>query len=71
MHPALGKVLLVSGLLLVALGLYLTLGGKLPPLGRLPGDIHIQRDNFSFYFPLGTCLLISFGLSLLLWLLRK
>lgn len=66
-----GKTLIVLGLLLVASGLYLSLGGKLPPLGRLPGDIHIQRDNFSIYIPLGTCLLVSLGLSLLFWLLRK
>ncbi|MDT8442219.1 MAG: DUF2905 domain-containing protein [Desulfuromonadales bacterium] len=67
----LGKSLITIGLLLVVVGLYVSLGGKLPPLGRLPGDIHIERDNFSLYVPLGTCLLVSLGLSLLFWLLRK
>ena len=71
MNPGIGKALIIIGLLLAALGFYLNLGGKLPPLGRLPGDLHIQRDNFSLYFPFGTCLLISVGLSLLFWLLRK
>lgn len=71
MGPGLGKLLIIIGLITVALGLYLSLGGKLPPLGRLPGDIHIQRDNYSIYFPFGTCLLISLLLSLLFWLFRK
>jgi hypothetical protein len=45
---------------------------KLPTwLGRLPGDITFKRDNFSFYFPLGTCLLLSAILSFIMWLLRK
>ncbi|PLX79502.1 MAG: DUF2905 domain-containing protein [Desulfuromonas sp.] len=69
--PGIGKALIIVGLLLAAFGLYLNLGGKLPPLGKLPGDIHIQRDNLSLYFPFGTCLLISLGLSLLFWLIRK
>lgn len=71
MSASLGKTLLVVGLVLAGFGLYLNLGGKLPPLGRLPGDLHIQRDNGSLYLPLGSCLLISLGLSLILWLLRK
>jgi len=71
MIPGIGKALIIVGLLLAAFGLYLNLGGKLPPLGKLPGDIHIQRDNLSLYFPFGTCLLISLGLSLLFWLIRK
>lgn len=71
MGQELGKLLVVAGLLIAGFGLYLSLGGKLPPLGRLPGDIHVQRENFSFYFPLGTCLLISAVLTLLFWLFRK
>jgi hypothetical protein len=66
-----GKILIISGLLLTGLGLYLTFGGKLDITGRLPGDIRIERDNFTFIFPLGTCLLISFLLSLLIWLFKK
>ena len=66
-----GKILVVVGLGLVALGLLLWLGGKMNlPLGRLPGDIRVDRPNFKFYFPLTTCLLISVVLTLILWLLR-
>lgn len=69
MHP--GKILIAVGLLLVLIGLLLTFGGKIPWLGRLPGDIRIERDHFSFYFPLGTCILLSLLFSLLLWLFRR
>jgi hypothetical protein len=65
----LGKMLLGFGALMVLLGLILifagNLSGKVPWLGRLPGDIHIQRGNWSFYFPLVTCLIISIILTLL------
>jgi DUF2905 family protein len=65
----LGKMLLGFGALMVLLGLILivagNLSGKVPWLGRLPGDIHIQRGSWSFYFPLATCLLISIILTLL------
>jgi Protein of unknown function (DUF2905) len=67
-----GKVLIVIGLALAALGGLLWLGGKANfPLGRLPGDIRIERDNFKFYFPLTTCVLVSVAMTLILWLLRK
>ena len=49
----------------------LVLVGRVPWIGRLPGDIHIQRGNFSFYFPLATSLLLSVVLSLILYLLRR
>ncbi len=67
----LGKILTLFGGLLVLIGVLLTVGGKVPWLGRLPGDIFIQRDNFSFYFPLMTSLLASVLLSLLFFLLRR
>ena len=70
MGSDLGKVLIVSGLLLVGIGLFLTFGNKLG-LPRLPGDIHIKRENFTFFFPLGTCLLVSLLLSLILWLFKR
>ena len=67
-----GKILVVIGLALVALGLLIWLGGKWNlPLGRLPGDIQIDRPNFKFYFPIATCLLISLVLTLVMWLLRR
>ncbi len=67
----LGKTLIVLGGVLVVVGVLLTLGGKLPWLGRLPGDIVIQRDNFTFYFPLATSILLSVVLSLLFMLFRR
>ena len=65
----LGKMLLGFGALMVLLGLILiaagNLSGKVPWLGRLPGDIQIERGSWSFYFPLATCLIISIVLTLL------
>ena len=66
-----GKVLLVGGLVLAALGGFLLALGKLPFLGRLPGDVRIEKENFSFYFPLVTCLLLSILASFLSWLFSK
>ncbi len=66
-----GKTLILLGLLIAAAGALLTLAGKIPWLGRLPGDIFIKRENFSFYFPLGTCILLSALFSLILWLFRR
>jgi hypothetical protein len=71
MGSDLGKTLMIAGLLLAGVGLYLTWGGKFNLLGKLPGDIRIERDNVTFFFPLGTCLLISLLLSLVLWLFRR
>ena len=68
-HP--GKLLIAIGLALAAVGLLWTCAGKIPFLGKLPGDIRIERHSFSIYFPLGTCLLVSLLLSLLLWLFRR
>ena len=69
MHP--GKFLILTGLVLAIAGLLLLYGGKIPFLGKLPGDIRIQRDNFSFYFPLSTCILLSLVVSFILWLFRR
>ena len=68
-HP--GKLLIVLGGLLIVIGGLWLWAGKLPLIGKLPGDLRIDRENFSFFFPLGSCLLISLLLSLLLWLLRR
>ena len=64
----LGKLLIFFGVFLVILGAAFILTGKIPWLGRLPGDIYIQRRNFTFYFPLTTSILLSVVLSLLLYL---
>ena len=71
MMPGLGRTLIIFGLLIAALGLLLTLAGKLPWLGRLPGDISIRRENFTFYFPLATSIILSLLLTLLFWLFRR
>lgn len=64
------KLLIVIGLVLVAIGLLWPWLRKLP-LGRLPGDLLIERDGFVLYLPLTTMLLLSLALSLLAWLLRR
>ena len=69
-HAAFGWILLVLGLVLAGVGLVWILAPSIPWLGRLPGDIRIEREHFRFYFPLATCLLLSLILSLLLWILR-
>lgn len=64
------KWLVIAGVILIVLGLAWPLLDKLG-LGRLPGDIRIVRDGFTFYFPITTGLILSAVLSLVLWFLRK
>jgi uncharacterized protein HemY len=66
-----GKTLILVGAVFLVLGLAVLLGGKIPWLGKLPGDIYIQKKNFSFYFPLTTCILISIMLTIFFWLWKK
>lgn len=66
-----GKWLIVFGIVLIAVGLLFTLAGKVPWLGKLPGDIYYKGDHVTFYFPLATCVLLSVVLSLLFWLFRR
>jgi len=67
----LGKFLVIVGLLIAAAGALLWSGVGKGWLGRLPGDINYTKGNFSFHFPIITCLLVSLILTLLLWLFRK
>lgn len=70
--PNTGKLIIYGGLFIVLIGLVVYFfGDKLSWLGRLPGDIRIERENFSFYFPITTMLLISVVLTLLLRLLQR
>jgi uncharacterized protein HemY len=62
----LGRILIIAGLVIAALGVALTAG-----LGRLPGDIVIRRGNFSFFFPLMTSIILSIVLTLVLWFFRR
>jgi hypothetical protein len=68
---SIGKILIICGVVLVVIGLILILGDKIPWIGRLPGDIYIKRDRFTFYFPLMTSIIISILLTLLFALFRK
>ncbi len=67
----LGKALIYLGIVLVVVGLVLSMAGKVPWLGHLPGDISIQRERYSFYFPITTCILISIVISLVLYFFRR
>jgi hypothetical protein len=67
-----GRTLIILGLVLVAVGVLMTLGDRLPiKLGRLPGDIVVRGKNGVFYFPVVTCLVISAVLSLAMWLIGR
>jgi Protein of unknown function (DUF2905) len=69
---SLGRMLILLGLLIAAIGVIVALGDRLPiRLGRLPGDIVIRGKHSVFYFPLVTCVLISALLSLVLWLMNR
>jgi Protein of unknown function (DUF2905) len=69
--PDLGRALLIAGGVLLILGLLLTLGTRLPGVGRLPGDFVYRKGNFTFYFPVVTCILLSVVLTLLLRIFRR
>ena len=66
-----GKLIVVAGLLLVVVGALLWKFGGFGPFGRLPGDISVQKENFSFHFPIVTCLLLSLVLTVVMWLFRR
>jgi hypothetical protein len=69
--PEFGKTLIFLGLLLLIVGVILSLAGKLPWLGNLPGDFTIERGRFSFYVPITTCIVISIVISLVLYFFRR
>ena len=66
-----GRFLVVVGLIIVGIGLVMVFAGKIPWLGRLPGDFFFRGENFSFYFPLTTSILISVILTLILWFINR
>ncbi len=68
---ALGKMFIFLGAIMIACGLALLLVHKIPYIGRLPGDIYVKRDGFTFYFPLATSIVVSIVLSLIFWLFRR
>lgn len=67
----LAKTLIFFGLVLIGAGLLFALAGKIPGLGKLPGDIYIRKENFSFYFPVTTCLVVSAFLTLVMMFFGK
>jgi len=68
---ALGKMFILLGVFIILVGLLLLVGEKIPWVGRLPGDIIIKKERFTFYFPLATSIIISIILTLLFMLFRK
>ena len=64
----LGKILLLTGVVFIVVGGTVLLLGKIPGVGKFPGDIMIKKENFSFYFPIAACILLSIILSLISWL---
>ncbi len=67
----LGRILALAGILLFIVGVLLMFFPKIPFLGKLPGDIYIKRENFTFYFPITTCILLSVIVTLILMLFKK
>jgi hypothetical protein len=66
-----GKILIVLGILLIVVGVLVVTKVRIPFLGRLPGDIRIERDGFRLYVPIVTCIILSILLTLLLTLLAR
>jgi hypothetical protein len=66
-----GKFIIIAGLVLVVIGLVVYFSDRIPLIGKLPGDISIKKDNFTFYFPLATSILLSIIISLILYLVNK
>ena len=66
-----GRLLILFGAILIVVGALLTFAGKIPWLGKLPGDIYYKSDHVTFYFPLATCIIISVALSVLFYLFRR
>ena len=69
--PHIGKLFIGLGIVMIAIGVLFLAAGKIPRIGRLPGDIMVQKKNFTFYFPLATSILLSLLLTFLFWLFGK
>ena len=66
-----GKILIFLGAIFILMGIFFLFFPNIPYIGKLPGDIYIKKDSFSFYFPLTSCILISLLLSLLFYLISR
>ena len=69
--PAIGKSFIIIGIIMIIVGLGFMFGDKVPYIGKLPGDISIKRENFSFYFPITTSIILSIILTILFSLFKK
>lgn len=67
----LGRMLIVMGIVIAVVGVVLLLAGRGSGVGRLPGDIYLERGHWTFYFPLGTSIVLSLLLTLVLWLIGR
>jgi hypothetical protein len=67
----LGRILIILGLVLVVTGIVITVAGRFTPIGKLPGDIVVRRNNFTFYFPIVTSILLSIVLTAVMWLIGR
>ena len=67
----LGKSLIIIGAVMIGIGLIFVISSKLPWIGRLPGDIVVQKKNFTFYFPIATSIIISLLLTFIFWLIGR
>ncbi|MBI4745948.1 MAG: DUF2905 domain-containing protein [Deltaproteobacteria bacterium] len=66
-----GKSLIIIGAILILIGVVVSLSSRIPFIGRLPGDIYIKKESFTFYFPLATSIIISVIITLIMYLFRK
>lgn len=66
-----GKILIIFGIFILLVGVILLYGNKIPLIGKLPGDILIKKDNFTFYFPLTTLIIVNVLIFILMYLLKK
>lgn len=69
--PGIGKMLIILGIILIIVGIGFLIGDKIPYIGKLPGDIMIKKERFSFYFPITTSIIISIILTILFSLFKK
>ena len=71
MNASLGRLLIVTGIILILAGIFFLFGNKIPFFGKLPGDISYKKGNTAIYFPVVTCLVLSVVISLVLFLISK
>jgi hypothetical protein len=71
MNPSVGRMLIAAGVILIIAGVFFLFGGKIPFLGKLPGDISYKKGNTAIYFPIVTCLILSMIISVVLFLINK